>query len=53
LHRWKEGRKQDPEGWKSKQDFPSLIHMGRMEKKYEKRNDSENKERQGNKTGYI
>jgi len=27
--------------------------MGRMEKKYEKRNDSENKERQENKTGSI
>jgi len=27
--------------------------MGRMEKKYEKRNDSENKERQENKTGTI
>jgi len=27
--------------------------MGKMEKKYEKRNDSENKERQENKTGGI
>jgi hypothetical protein len=40
-------------GKESKQGFPSLIHMGRMEKKYEKRNDSENIERQENRNGPI